>query len=221
MNNNHSMYSFIYLNLIACISILVNVNLSSLKTITFRESLSGYKSTAFIMLLYVPFTEECIFRVVIPQIIRDIGFTHVCLTSSILFALSHSANYRFVNFYSVSCQIVMTFFMGIINYQTGSFYTGLLYHMYYNMITITSLVLYMLVRDTYFSVPDNDDMCDLHDDCVCCVRNRTSSVPLIEPSLIESFDEPDNNQRLIEQPEIVAEYNRMSRQMDRQESDGL
>ena len=124
------------------------------------------------MTILSPFFEECIFRVAIPKILQDLGIGQICIISSGIFALTHLSNIVITGqFIKHIGQMIFTFVLGIIIYQTESFYIGVFYHVYYN---ISSIGLYHLwttqiQKDIYVC---NDDMC-----CVY-VMNRSKSADI-------------------------------------------
>jgi hypothetical protein len=90
------------------------------------------------MFTIIPFIEECVFRLAIPLILKDLEIKTICTFSSVMFSLIHLSNLLFVpKKISVFIQALMTFALGVIIYHTESFYLGILYHMYYNTMSLS------------------------------------------------------------------------------------
>jgi FlaA1/EpsC-like NDP-sugar epimerase len=105
-----------------------------------------------VVIFFVPFLEESIFRNTINQILKYFLSSHTSnIITSLIFGLSHSTNY-FVNktdisnklhlFCSVNIQMIMTTILGYLLSSNNCIIQSIIYHMYYNYVCLLSVIIY-------------------------------------------------------------------------------
>jgi hypothetical protein len=173
--------SFLQINLLVLVNVCAQHVINYINPIEHvhnirADDFGGISKFYQLIFIFVPFLEESVFRGTIPMILNDLGIGYVCVISSSIFALVHLSNQIFTHKWIPHItQVLFTFFLGVIIYNTGSFYLGVIYHMYYNL---TSAGLFKLFL--YLHSPQKQQSSDETVDFVYII-NRSKSVPIANP----------------------------------------